>query len=646
MEKCSILYNKIINDSPFCFVKMNDGECSIMNNPSEKTIVSRGDQQGSELLSNKLKEVLKYQHPNYYVGLPCNSCYNFNLNIDTEDKSSLNYLNANILINSNVNKTIDVLSSHLKNKYVVVVTNNLMIGNINKLKLLNISVEKTIQISDKNAFDNDYERIKDSWQTLPNSAFIIFLCGPIGRVLAYEWFKQNTSFTCLELGSLFDPLLKNRSYSYHQNTLRLCSECNPTKLDERAFNSIIPDYTQLQTECYYFNNLNDYLNFYNNDIVQIEDVLVFRSSKNEQNAVIMLKELNEYVKNINKEPSNEINKYKNNNKQQLYNLCLNLYNTKNLIELDKCCELYLSYFSELDEEEVRKVKFWYGFANFSLNKEKAVKVFEELYSCKNIEEDTKKFTGYNLDMLYPKISGGIPKIIHFIYLGGRPICNYHYRCIMSAILYMPSDYRILIHCSEEPVDNDYWNQIKTISRVEIVKVIAPEEFDGFKLTYIQYKADILRLTILYEYGGIYLDTDMLIIKNFEELFLSNKDFYISRETSDGGLINSFLATKPKNEFIKLWLEGFKSGLRMNNWAYHIRETNKIMLDKNPHYMIKYNIQILPYHHFFPVHWTERSVFESKEIYKFKEDTYGCHLWDTILGHVLSKNEFFPQPDHL
>ena len=37
---------------------------------------------------------------------------------------------------------------------------------------------------------------------------------------------------------------------------------------------------------------------------------------------------------------------------------------------------------------------------------------------------------------------------------------------------------------------------------------------------------------------------MLIIKNFEEIFLSNKDFYISRETSDGGLINSFLATKP------------------------------------------------------------------------------------------------------
>ena len=346
--------------------------------------------------------------------------------------------------------------------------------------------------------------------------------------------------------------------------------------------------------------------------------------------------------NLNLDNNLFINSYKDKNKDELYNLCSHFYNTRNLIELDKTCELYLNYFKELDSTDVRLIMFYYGFANFTINREKAIKIFEELYSNPNSEEEIKKYTGYNLDLLYPKQNGEIPKIIHYIYLGGRPIQNYHYRCIMSALLHMPDEYKIYIHCNEEPIDNIYWDKLKTNSRVSIKHVECPEYFDGFRLNYIQYKADVLRMNIIYEYGGIYLDTDMLIVKNFEDILKSNKGLYISKELDDikSGLINSFIAAKPKNEFIKLWLETFKSGLRMNIWAYHIRDSNMLLLLKNPHYLYKYEIEILPSINFFPVHWTQRSIFEGNEPYIFDEKSYGCHLWDTILGDVLKENKFF------
>lgn len=337
------------------------------------------------------------------------------------------------------------------------------------------------------------------------------------------------------------------------------------------------------------------------------------------------------------------NSYKNKNKKELFDLCNDFYNTKNIFELDRTCELYLSYFKDLDDKDVRTIMFYYGFANFTINSEKAINIFEELYSNPNIEQDIKTFTGYNLDMLYPKQHGEIPKIIHYIYLGGRPIQNYHYRCIQSALLHMPEEYKIYIHCNEEPIDNKYWDNLKNNSRVSIKYVECPEYFDGFKLNYIQYKADVLRMNIIYEYGGIYLDTDMLIVKNFEDIFKSNKSLYISKEYDDNnsGLINSFIAAKPKNEFIKLWLDSFKSGLRMDIWAYHIRDSNKLLIKKYPYYLYKYQIEILPSINFFPVHWQQKSIFECIEPYNFSENTYGCHLWDTILGDILKENKFFP-----
>jgi hypothetical protein len=166
MEKVDILYNKIINKEPFCFLKLNDGEIGIMNSSSENFIASRGFQKSSILLSEKMKECLNYEDENYFIGLTCEGCDSKNKNIAYElliNKEKGNILNGNIFINSNVNKTIDILSNHLIDRNIVIVTNENLSKNIDKLKLLNINVSHVIEVSNKDSFDNDYENIKNNW---------------------------------------------------------------------------------------------------------------------------------------------------------------------------------------------------------------------------------------------------------------------------------------------------------------------------------------------------------------------------------------------------------------------------------------------------------------------------------------------------
>ena len=443
---------------------------------------------------------------------------------------------------------------------------------------------------------------------------------------------------------MFDPLLKNRSYSYHQNTLPKCDGCNPRKLEKRAFDEYIPDYTPLQNETFYLHDIPGYMYFYKNDTAQIKDSLYIRFKHELQNPLYIqwLTELYEIEDEIKHPIENSIKRYKKMTRNTMFQEIKQLYTHRSMKYLNILAELYLGYFKHIDDDDVRLVMFYYGFSTHGIDNNKSIEIYEELYKNKKILPDLKFYTRCNLEILYPKIAAPIPKIIHLIYFKERDLCSYHWRCIESIIKYMP-DYKIIVHNDIEPENNECWNNIKQVANIEIVKRDRPRQFDGLDIHHVQYQADISRLEILYEYGGIYLDLDILLIRNFQELFADNKDFYISKEGpgENSGLINSFLAAKPGNEFLKIWLDHFKTGLRMDNWAYHIRETNKLLIDTNPYYLIKYNINIMEHIHFFPISWTDRDAFENRRDVQFDEKTYGIHMFDTILHGVLIKNEFFP-----
>ncbi len=97
------------------------------------------------------------------------------------------------------------------------------------------------------------------------------------------------------------------------------------------------------------------------------------------------------------------------------------------------------------------------------------------------------------------MSNNIPKIIHYCWFGGNPFSELEKKCIDSWKKYMP-DYEI-----------KEWNESNfDIECCEYVK----EAYQAKKWAFV---SDYARYKILYECGGIYLDTDVELLKPLTDI---------------------------------------------------------------------------------------------------------------------------------
>lgn len=86
---------------------------------------------------------------------------------------------------------------------------------------------------------------------------------------------------------------------------------------------------------------------------------------------------------------------------------------------------------------------------------------------------------------------------------------------------------------------------------ELVKKHFPsflQVFDSYE--YPIQRADAIRPMIMYVYGGIYCDMDMLCKKPINDLFYEKSDVYLLRTPNAGIITNCCMASKPKSKF---WL---------------------------------------------------------------------------------------------
>lgn len=93
----------------------------------------------------------------------------------------------------------------------------------------------------------------------------------------------------------------------------------------------------------------------------------------------------------------------------------------------------------------------------------------------------------------------IPKVIHYCWFGGKPLPEEALRCIESWREIMP-DYEI-----------KRWDE----SNFDVRSCLfASQAYDAEKYAFV---SDFARFWILYRFGGIYFDTDVEVIKSFDDI---------------------------------------------------------------------------------------------------------------------------------
>ena len=130
------------------------------------------------------------------------------------------------------------------------------------------------------------------------------------------------------------------------------------------------------------------------------------------------------------------------------------------------------------------------------------------------------------------------KIIHYCWFGPKPLGKLEKKCLKSWEKFFP-DYKIM-KWSEENVD---------LEECEFIK----EAYAQKKWAYV---ADYARTKALYEYGGIYFDTDMEIIADMSEFIDKGLVLGLEDSTRPNGAV--LIVDKKHNKYIKKLLDKYKT----------------------------------------------------------------------------------------
>ena len=203
----------------------------------------------------------------------------------------------------------------------------------------------------------------------------------------------------------------------------------------------------------------------------------------------------------------------------------------------------------------------------------------------------------------------IPRIIHYCWFGNGKKNKKILRMIRTWKKFCPN-YEII-----------EWNEKNfDISMNKYVR----QAYENKKYAFV---SDVARLYALYEYGGIYLDTDVEIIKPLENI-LTNQ---VAVGFQDNKNINTGLIASTKNNiFIKKMLLSYnnrefvkKSGEfdTTTNVKYITNELCKIGLKQNNTMQVLEGIKIYPKEYFCPIDYITG-------IKNITENTYAIHWFDS------------------
>lgn len=158
----------------------------------------------------------------------------------------------------------------------------------------------------------------------------------------------------------------------------------------------------------------------------------------------------------------------------------------------------------------------------------------------------------------------IPHVIHYFWFGEKPLSDMAQRCIASWRKYLP-DYEI-----------KEWNE----SNFDVNMI--PFTSQAYSVGKYAFVSDYARLWVLYNYGGIYMDVDVEMIKDPSEIF--KRGSFVGTEKSVAVNNDLFIAggscfgVSPYSPILKGLLDVYAKEFFIINNKYNVTTINSRMTD--------------------------------------------------------------------
>ncbi len=192
----------------------------------------------------------------------------------------------------------------------------------------------------------------------------------------------------------------------------------------------------------------------------------------------------------------------------------------------------------------------------------------------------------------------IPKKIHYCWFGPKPYPKLVGKCMKTWQQHLP-DYEICLWNEENsPMDHPFVQQAYAAKKYAFV-------------------ADYVRFWALYHHGGIYLDTDMYVVKPFDDLL--NYDCFFGYETEKKDIVScGIIGCGCQNLVMKEILSKY------DTLSFNPDKLSDFIVPRLITPLVK-DAVILPYDCFYPFPFSKRK--ESDYLQYVTRNTYAIHLWD-------------------
>lgn len=227
----------------------------------------------------------------------------------------------------------------------------------------------------------------------------------------------------------------------------------------------------------------------------------------------------------------------------------------------------------------------------------------------------------------------IPKIIHYCWFGDGKMSETLKKCINSWELNMP-DYEIKL-----------WNETNT-------KFDIPFLEQAYKLKKYAFVSDYIRLKVVHENGGIYLDTDMFILKKLD-LLLNCESFWGAEHNNSIGV--GVFGAQPGNPVLNKCLKYYDdlSEIELQNFSIPpipaiVTNAFRELYDYDGCFaqnLILDNIIVYKPSIFYPLPYAKRGDIHRYKNY-VKKESLAVHLWNGSWNNFYNEFDLIRRKQYL
>ncbi|GFO30839.1 hypothetical protein PoB_005734400 [Plakobranchus ocellatus] len=211
--------------------------------------------------------------------------------------------------------------------------------------------------------------------------------------------------------------------------------------------------------------------------------------------------------------------------------------------------------------------------------------------------------------------GRVPNVVYFVIFGTYMFQFWHYVAVMAAKRHI-SPSAIYVIGDQHPVGRWWQRVLRDVHGVRFIYRELPQNISGIDVKFRHHLSDIVRLQILYMNGGIYLDADMVVVRDLEPLL--DYDITLGMVENGTGMGNAFIVTKRGSPFLREWYTEYTRYSREQ--FYH----NSLQVPRNLYFKNASRVHVESDRLYRP-NWFEADLLFRRSDYPWRNN-YAVHVW--------------------